>query len=389
MKLAFVTDQHWDLHSRFEETKRVHAWIADDAAERGCTGTLLGGDLFERKSVADERNACGDWLIRMAQFGPVIGVYGNHCAIGDLDLFNLLEAPHPIRFHATPTVELLAGGPGGSVAVACIPWPRKTNLLAQLGPVSMEAGSNAAQECLRNIFRGLAFAMDDRDDGDTARLALAHILIDGATTDHDQPLVGLDMAVSLADLSLLRADFYACGHIHAQNTFRIDAAPCIYGGSPRHCNYGEPGPKGYVVVEFDGPRLVGWERVPTPCTPMVLLEARWQDGAFTGGDRLVAAERAGSDVRFRFRVRSDERDAARAAAQRVRTELLELGAVAVKLEEEVEPTTRARAPEIAAATTLSDKLTCLWTSRGDDLPEARRARLLGKAAELEQEASNV
>ncbi len=379
-RVAFITDQHFDVHSRFEETIRIHNWIADDAAERGCSLTLLGGDLFERKSVPEDRNAAGDHLLRLAQFGPVVGVYGNHELAGDLDLFNLLEAPHPVFFHDRPAVQVVQG-----IAIACLPWPRKAHLLAAFGAAGIPEVSNAAQHHLRNILRGLGSELDQYKGA--PRVALAHVMIDGAKTDHDQPMTGADMALSLADLSLVRADFYACGHVHAQQAQQIGAAPCIYGGAPRHNNFGEPGPKGYVVLEFDGPKLVSWERIATPATPMWLLTGAWRDGEIALDGPLPNVR--GGEVRLRYTVPADEREAAKAAAQRLCDHMVaELGAQWVKPEPDVHTTKRARAPDVARATSVGEKLPAHWRSIGFE-PGERAESLLAKATELEETDRNA
>lgn len=379
MKIAFVTDNHFDEHSRFAETIRIHNWIADDAERRGCEFTLLGGDMFERgRSNSEERNAVAAWLLRMASLGPVVGVDGNHDGEGETQIFNLLEAAHPITFYSRPTVHVMAG-----LLIACLPWPRKSTLLAEAGTGGLEAVNNLAQHHLRNILRGLGSEMDqEAPGGGVARIALAHVMIDGAKTDHDQPLVGADMALSLQDLGLMRAAFYACGHVHAQQDDVIDGAPCIYGGAPRHNNFGEPGPKGYVVIEFDDAGyLVAWERIATPATPMLLVSARWEGGQLTtySHGRLEGAE-----IRLRVRVAADARTSARLAAEEWRLGALSEGALSVKVEEDVVVTKRAKAPQVAVAKTVSDKLVAHWESIKFD-PSERRVCLLSKANELEEE----
>lgn len=380
MRIAFVTDNHFDSHSRFEETTRVHNWIADDAERRGCTLTVLGGDLFERaRSNSEERNAVAAWLLRMAALGEVVGIDGNHDGAGETALLNLLESPHPIRFYSRPAVHLV-----GNILIACLPWPRKAALLAEAGTGGLEAVNNIAQHHLRNILRGLGGEMDQEQatSGGLARLALAHVMIDGAKTDHDQPLVGADMALSLQDLGLMRADFYACGHVHAQQDDTIDGAPCIYGGAPRHNNFGEPGPKGYVVIEFnDAGELVSWERVSTPATPMLLVAAEWRGGKLHHAPDLDVA---GAEIRLRYRVPADERAAARAAAEEWRDRALDEGAFAVLCEEDVVITKRARAPQVAVAQTVAGKLAAHWEAIKFS-PGERESALLGKATELEEE----
>jgi hypothetical protein len=79
---------------------------------------------------------------------------------------------------------------------------------------------------------------------------------------------------------------------------------------------------------------------------------------------------------------ADKRDAARASAAALAEVLRKGGAVNVKIEEEVIAETRARAPEIARASTLTEKLEALWSAKQFD-PGARREALLGKASDLE------
>jgi len=377
VRLAFVTDNHFDLNSRFEETVRIHNWIADDAAERGCTLTLLGGDILEGKSRPEERNAIADWLLRMAQLGPLVGVYGNHEVHSDLDIFNLLEAPHPIYFHDRPAVVVSQG-----IAIACLPWPRKANLLAALGDAGIPDVNNAAQHHLRNILRGLGSELDQYEG--MPRVGLGHVNIDGAKTDHDQPLVGSDMSLSLADLGLLRCDLYLLGHIHAQQAWSIEGSPCLFGGAPKHNNFGEPGPKGYVVAEFDGQRLVSWERIPTPATPMFLLEGRWENGSLVMNAPLPNVR--GGEVRMRYTFPIDEREMARNAAQALCDHMAnDLGANWVKPEPIPNTTKRARAPEVARATTIEQKLPAHWKAVGFS-PGEREPELISKAVLLQEEA---
>src|SRR5690606_32769897 len=98
-------------------------------------------------------------------------------------------------------------------------------------------------------------------------------------------------------------------------------------------------------------------------------------------------EVAGAEVRLRYHVDSDERDSARAVANEIRAAILEAGALSVKLEEVVRPTTRARTPEIAQRRDLEGMLRALWASRNDAPDEERAARLVEMARELEEAAA--
>jgi DNA repair exonuclease SbcCD nuclease subunit len=374
VRIAFVTDNHFDAHKGLDETVRVHQWIAEDAKARGCSLTLLGGDLFEKKSCAEDRNAAADWLISMAALGEVVGVAGNHEEEGGLEILNLLRGRHPIRFYSRAELHRV-----GDVVIGCLPWPHRGQLLAGAESTSHEDASVAARAALRSVIAGLGVAMDDHPD--CARIGLGHVMRDGATTDHDQPIVGAEMAISDAELAPMRAGIYLLGHVHAQQEGLIGAAPWLYGGAPTHCNFGEPGAKGYTIIETDGPRIAGFERVATPATPMILAE-----GAFDGvtlSNSYALRSVYGADVRLRYRVAADRRESAKAAAADVMRDLLERGAKSVKLEELVETETRARAPEVARAVSHRDKLEAHWASVGFD-SGPRREALLAKADYLHE-----
>jgi DNA repair exonuclease SbcCD nuclease subunit len=246
-----------------------------------------------------------------------------------------------------------------------------------------------ATDALRAVLRGLGDEMDVAGvDGRGPRVFLGHVMARGSRTSTGQEMLGMPLELGLEDLALVRADAYLLGHIHlgAGNEWQIGDSPALYGGSPRRCTFGEPEVKSYTVLEFeDGPegRLVSWERVPTPCVAMVHLEEEWDAEA----GRFPWIEEAefppGAELRLRYRVAADQRDAARRSAQEVADRYRERGAVSVKLEEQVIASTRARTPEVAAAKTLADKIAALWEARKDVPDPVRREAIVSKLGELE------
>jgi exonuclease SbcD len=393
MRIALVSDTHADAARRFDEHERVMTWIADDIAARNVDLVLHGGDVFERAVTTDrERAAVGRWIQQVCEHAPLVGVAGNHDSPIDAEWLGRLRTRRPLHFGSVPTVLEVAG-----CAVATLPWPRKSHLLAALGrPVSHEESGAIAQECLRNVLRGLGAQLDAYN---LPRIFVGHVDLDGAKTDHDQPVVGGDMRLSLADLSLVRADFYGCGHIHqgAGNEWQIGDAPCLFAGAPRHNNWGEAKEgKGYVIAEIDPTtRRVTFERIATPCRRMVLLEEAWAHddelGGFTWSGWARSEETAealdvrDAEVRLRIGVDADQRDAMRAdVAKWMRSWILEeRKAHSLKIEERVRATTRARAPEVAAAKTTADMLRAHWASKGTTPAAERAARLVERLAHLE------
>ena len=142
-----------------------------------------------------------------------------------------------------------------------------------------------------------------------------------------------------------------------------------------------------------------WQRIPTPCAQMHLINARIESmecpeiGSNVRGMVLDHAldddDVDASEIRLRYEIAADERDLGRREAESLRDAWLQRGAVAVKLEEVVIATTRARAPEVAAAQGLADKLRAYWAAR-DDVPEDdREERLLTMAYQAEEEVRSA
>lgn len=372
LRIAVVADSHFDLHSRFEECIRLHNWIAQDAARRGVQATIHTGDVYERKSNPLEREAAAAWFQLMAALGPVAIIRGNHDAVDDLPLLERLDARHPITVVEGARVVELAGA-----VVACMGWPQRGRLAALLPDRSREEVEAAGKDALVAVLRGLGDQL--RAHEGKPRLFAAHVMVRGSVTSTGQPLVGCDFELGLEDLALVGADAYLLGHIHKGQAWDIEGAPVVYPGSPRRTAFGELEPKGYVVLECDQ-HGVRTEFVEAPATRMVQLEGTWRG-------RLELDEvhnPDGAEVRLRYHVASDEREAARAEVEEYAAELLVVGALSVKVEEVVIAETRSRAPEVARAVSLADKVQALWTLKQFD-PGERRAGLLAKLGAVEEE----
>lgn len=397
MRVAVIADSHFDESSRFEECVRVHAWIAEDIRERDVDLVLHAGDVFERKSTPTERRAVADWLRSVADVAPVVIVRGNHDALGDLPLLERLRTRHPITVVEDARVVHVAGA-----AVACLAWPRKSAILAQ-AQLTQAEGELAAGDALRSVLRGLGQQLAAHDG---PRILLAHAMVSGSRTSTGQPLVGCDLELGLDDLQLVGADAYALGHIHKGQGWELPRpadrqrhapvpAPVLYPGSPRRTAFGEVEAKGYTLLEVGPDHRAHHRLIETPCAPMVLVQGEYSMDpspySGTGGQHLLVTDAGdldprGAEVRLRYLVDADRRDEARRAADELAAGWRASGAAVVKVEEEVIPTTRARAPEVATATTLAEKLRAYWRARDTTPDDARDARLVSLATSLEEAA---
>lgn len=383
MRVAVIADSHFSERSRFEECVRVHDFIADEIRAREVDLVVHTGDVYDAKSTPEERRAVARWVARCADVAPVLIVRGNHDAVGDLPLLERLRTRHQV------IVEERAGThtfdtPHGRIVVGALAWPQTARIAHELGHVSLEASGLAAGEALRAVVRGIGARMAECSEG-VVRLFATHAMVRGSMTSTGQPLVGCDLEVSLDDLALANAHAIALGHIHKPQSWVVpDDCHTIYPGSPRRTSFGEVEAKGFVVLDFDGARLTSWQRVETPCARMLLVSATWAAGAmrWTGANQTpdLVGSLDGAEVRLRYTVEGDRRDEARAAARELEERWLAAGAALVKVEEEVVATQRARAPEIAAAVSIEDKLRALWARQG--VEGERVERLLGRVKEV-------
>lgn len=367
-RVAFMTDQHFDTSSRWEETLRIARWCEDKIAELEVDAIALGGDMFERRPNPVEVRAVCEHVQRLANIAPVVAVYGNHDVAESLAPLNLLEAEHPISVVDRPET-VIAGG----ILFALLPWPKRAQLLAATAGLDREQAGAVGLEALQNVLRGLAQADHDRQ---LPHCFVGHVQLSGAKVSTGQPLApGADFELSLADLALAKADAYLLGHIHlGDNEWRVGDEPVLYGGSLRRTTYGELEEKYLTVVTFDDQHRATVERIVIPTTPMLLLEATFDNGLCL--NEWPVANVRGAEIRLRYRCKREEREAARAKAQELRDALLDDGALTVKLEEIVSVEGRSRAT-IADTLNPEQRLESFWATKGFE-PGVRRPVLLEK-----------
>lgn len=415
MTLILATgDQHWCMGPRWAECIRIHDFIAEQVETLRPDLVLLAGDLFERRSTAEERAMVAAWITRVAEVAPIIGVRGNHDERLSVELFSKLRTRHPVVMEERAGVHLVAG-----VAVAAFAWPSRAMLAAVLGEqATPETVAQAGREALRSVFRGLGEELG-RHDGPRVLLGHAHLV--GARVGlAGQPLApGAEVTVGLEDLALAGADAVVLGHIHRADEWDFGGVPIAYTGSPFRNSFGEAEQKSILAIEIDQstcgceagmPRnrcplpqcrnrgVVMTERIATPATPMVLIEGEYiTDASALDGQAPCLVwdwmqpgpelDVKGAEVRMRYLVASDAREAARGAAMRERDRLLAAGALSVKAEEVVSASTRARAPEVAEERTTWGQLEAHWRSKPDAPVSERMEGLRSKLGLIEEAVS--
>lgn len=402
IKLALMGDLHTNVPRRSEEARRIAYWIINDAKARGVHFIGIGGDVIDGPMTERDRA----WLIEFGDYCASIAttffLMGNHEPELSLRCLRGRQTKYPLIVEEGAGVHVIETA-AGSLAVAGVSFPYKAKLLAAVGPKSNEEIDEITGKALQDVFRGLGVKV--RGLG-LPTVGLLHGTIKGSKIGaDDQPDRPLGMDIDIADVALMNCDFVCAPHIHKANQFEwngrvIAATPT----SPFFTDYGEGAhQKGYIFAEFEvarevAPFLTGdllteregpahtyvkWSRIPTPVTPMILLENAWEHqpdlgdmGAGEWGWKLAfAVDPEGVDIRYRYEVAADQRKAAADAAMRVAELYLKDGAINVKVEEVVTPTTKARIPGLSKAISLWHKMFLYWESIDFKPTEDRRAAL--------------
>lgn len=383
MRIFGTGDNHIVRGSRWEECKRIHSWLAEEVRREKPDLFVDGGDLFHKASTPEEREFAAEWITSIADVCPFILTRGNHDRIDDTLIMSRLSARHPIIVEQGAQVHIIGG-----VAVAAVAWTKRSNIAVNApANASAEVLDLITREALRNVLRGLGQQLAEHDG---PRLGLGHFMTDGAIASTGQPMVGHCGSIGLDDLALMGAPITLMSHLHLPQQFELNGQEFVYMGSPYRRDYGENEVKSYTVVEYDGARLVGWHRVTTPCTPMILMELEWghripgEDDTyqFMG---VMDADTTGAEVRLRYKVSADRRSEAAFEAESIKHSMIAGGAKSVILEPETITVSTTKAPEIALANTVEDKIRALWKHRAEDVSPERDASIMGKLAEIESE----
>jgi exonuclease SbcD len=359
VKIFALADSHFDERSRFDDCVRVHQAFALDVARERPDIVLHGGDLYDGTTTPRERAAVADWVTEVAEHAPMVIVRGNHDPDGEISMLSRLRTRHPVYAVEGAQVECVAG-----VTIGCLAWPRRAHLLATVGNMGREEANQVAGTMLRNILRSM----------DRPSILLTHAMIRGSRTSTGQTMVGADFELGVEDLALSQAEVVVAGHIHAAQEWQHGPTTVLYTGSPRAANFGETEAKSYTEIILGDTTTIS--RRPLPGRQLVTLDVDYSEAS-------PAVENvSGREIRLRYRVPADEREKARTAIEEVAARLLAQGAHSCTTEETVIVANKARAPEVARAVTIVDKIHAYWAARGN-MPAAERAeRLVNKLRSL-------
>lgn len=390
IRIAHLSDIHVNHRGRVEDLKLVLDFFLEKCKQRAVDLIVISGDLYERRSVPEERTFLAEFLQRAAEIAPVAGCRGNHDAPGDLEVMNRLETKYPLFIAERPTAApgsawTVAGPRGHHFGVLALPWVDKAHMAAGLDATA-EAAAVTQQTiaAVRDLLTCLhAEAQNVRRRG-AVPVLVTHVMLGGSVVSSGQILIGQGVELSPSDLMDVGCTYAACGHVHASQEWF--GGRVAYAGNPERHDYGEKEAKGFRLVTLTAAGdFVSNEFVELPARPMVLIEVDWTTAE--GVDRSMKLgldgdpRLRGARVRLRYRIKPQDL----ALFDEVKTEkiLLAAGAHEVKLEAVVEAETRVRSAEIVDIQSLPEKVDAFWRAKGIDVDEPTRDRVHGKLADLE------
>ena len=362
IKCALTSDNHFNVARRSDEAKRILRLMLEDWKARDADFIGFAGDLVDGPMTAQDFLWLCEYVQDCANVAPVGIAYGNHCPRWSLHPLSRLKAKYPIIVEGAADVHPV-DTKAGKIAIAAVAFPWKAEILARIGNVNVEDTDRVAEEALRQVFLGMGVKV--RELG-LPTIGLVHAAIRGSKLSDDQPARPLGLEIPAEDLAQIGASFYAVGHVHAKNEFEFNGVNIWTPTSPFFTDYGEAKhEKGYIWCELSTDRelIPVLQRIPTPVTPMLLLENWWEfqpDLADMGesdfGWRFaLAVDPRNADIRFRFHYAKDQEKVAKSFAEDYARSLRVDGAVSVTLDPVVDPAIRSRIPELTTATTLEKK----------------------------------
>lgn len=215
---------------------------------------LLGGDNSGHQvphlASPIERNAHTQFRQRLAEYAPVVEVFGNHDSLHDYDYLNKVSYVEGYVGCYRPRVVEVSD----RIVIACLPWPRPD--IGQTVQEALESDlvdlyEDVAQQCRR---------------GQKVYL-LAHVAVREGSIREGQPVVptsdplfDVEWAMNPDGGVAPEAAFF--GHYHLpQSVYDDGKRQARYGGSLFVNEYDEPWVKGFTLYEeLDGEQC--WSIVP-------------------------------------------------------------------------------------------------------------------------------
>lgn len=383
-RFLHLGDLHLGPNERNDDRIAALDQVIREGLQKPLAAWLIPGDLDDGRMTVSDKNVLTGRFQIMANHAPVLACEGNHDIPGDLAFLAKLSAKYPIYVIERPQVVHFKTATGAHAAIFVLPYPHRAGLVA--AGVASDNLVDAARGALDLIFMDAAATLAEARAAGMITLMIGHVNVAGSIVSSGQPNIGKEIEIDQALIDRLGDVPVLLNHIHkAQFFIGAAGANTVYAGSMCRLDYGEIEPKRYVAVEFD--RLIDndqsfpWEyRIvshPLDVAPMYHVDGeltregfRWEvPGAEIPLQGWVGIEAppleplpifAGAEVRVRFRYVAADKPL-------LNFDLVKapfIGAKRIDLDPIAEHTRAIRAPEVAAAQTLEDKVQAIAAGAG-------------------------
>ncbi len=310
---------------------------------------LIPGDLFDAGAAAKDCNGVDERLMQMAAKAPVVICYGNHDRPGDLDGFSRLQTAFGITVVDRPKTLRLTLATEELLSIFVLPYPHKGGLVG--AGVAPGAVVPTAADLLEPVFMVAADELAKAAAAGDLVMMMGHVNIAGAITSTGQPNIGREIELSSKHLDRLGDIPKIFSHIHKPQ----EIAGAHYIGSICRLDYGEIEEKRWLEVQFSDEETLNVSH-PIDVAPMFHIDGVLTSAGFVaedgGAHHAMLHDWTGADVRVRYRYQASER----AVLNPALIAPLFAGALRLKVEGIAIADRELRAPAVATAKTLPEKL---------------------------------
>lgn len=352
-------DWHVTVGPRFATTRACLEHVVAEGRKAGVQLWTVGGDLTGTEvphvAAIAEKNLVAEILQAMAETAPVVVCEGNHDAVDDLLIYARLRGRWPIHVATRPETFHVKcpAGPASAVPqrfeyarVYALPYPSKRWFVGAGDAGAIAEQKAAIEREVRSILAAWRLEAQEYLAGGTGVvcLGLMHLNVAGSVTGGGEQLIGREVELSPHDLDELGFPVLL-SHIHKWQQM---ARWAWYAGPPSCQNFGEPDPKGFVLLEVEPEHQVAEASfVETPAVRLVTLEVdavELIDMLYTQCD--LPTDLGGAEVKVRYRVQDEHRDLAPSDDQVKELFTRACGAARVIVDRITIPKTRSRLDDV-------------------------------------------
>jgi DNA repair exonuclease SbcCD nuclease subunit len=375
--IVCIGDLHFAPGPRQADRERaLDQIISEGLALEQLGAWVMPGDLFDAGAAAKDCNGFDERLQRMASAAPVLLTYGNHDRAGDLDGFARLQAACPIFVVSRPMTVRFALATGQTASIFVLPYPHRAGLVS--AGVAKDQVVAIGADLLEPIFMVAAAELQAAHAAGDLTMMIGHVNIAGSIASTGQPQIGHEIELHPRHLDRLGDIPKIFSHIHKPQELH----GAHYIGSICRLDYGEIEAKRYLVIDFDDEET-HIRSCPIDVAPMFHITGTLDRNGFTlsaesAADaeiwrRYCAVDWTGCDVRVRYSHQASEGEV---LYKQILDEAFG-SALRLKIESVVISDRELRAPAVAAAKTVPDKLAAM--RQVEQLP----ASVAGKVAALQ------